>query len=132
VIEARHEGVELVYDWPYRPYTHEGDWVLASLDEAIACRPGHETEPGPAGRWIEVIDAGGASADAARVLSTATEVVFAADGNVGTPREGVLLEHRPGIEARALAQHVADGLGVPVTVRETVELSSPYRLLVGR
>ena len=130
-VDARHHGVDLVYRWPYQAYTHEGDWVLASADEAIACRPGHQVAPGPAGRWVEVVDGGGPAADAARVLSTAPEVVFAVDGAVGPAREGVWLQHRPGVEALPLAQHVATGLGVPVTVREDAALASPYRLVVG-
>jgi hypothetical protein len=131
VVEARQEGVELVYSWPYVGYTHDGDWMLATPDGALACRPGHEATPGPAGSWLEVIDAGGSTEAAAKVLSTAEGVAFAVDGPVGEGRSGLWLRHRPSIDGRSVAQHVATGLGLPVAVEEVPDLAAPLQLVVG-
>ncbi len=130
-VEARQEGVELVYSWPYVAFTHDGDWMLATPHGALACRPGHEAAPGRSGPWLEVIDAGGGTEAAAKVLSTAAEVVFAVDGPVQGGRQGLLLRHRPEAEGRAVAQHLATGLGRPVSLEENSELTAPYQLIVG-
>jgi len=132
VVEARHEGVELTYEWSYTPFNHQGDWVLGTRDGALACRPGHEGEPGGAGDWVDVLDAGGATDQAARVLSTAPGVVFAVDGAVTEPIDGLVLRFPEGADGRALGQHLATGLQRDVRLEAHPDLGAPFQLVVGR
>lgn len=129
--EARHEGVEQQYRWPYEGFARRGDWMLATPEGALACRPGHDTAPGPAGDWIRVLDAGGDAQDAGHALVDAPGIALAVDAHATDPSPGIVLRHRPSHAAPALAQHLADRLQQPIRIETVPDLTAPYELRVG-
>jgi hypothetical protein len=131
-VEARHDGVEIIYDWPYIAYARNSDWMLATPTGALSCRPGHEAEPGPGGSWIQVFHAGGPAPEAGRALTDAPDLALVVDANSAPEQDGVMLFHREGLPAMRLAQHLADRLAVPVTTATAPDQAAPYLLVVGR